>query len=147
MKRRIADIARAPPLSQLLRGKIAISLSNVFDSFSPIPAIRLADSSTRLADFQSVVPGGCISRHCKAAEFGWGQICRGLEGAVERPDRLETCVHRNCQHRDFHLFGVDQRCLGFPDPEMIEKRIEIAVTEAFIDELPQPVFRYAKLGG
>ena len=46
-----------------------------------------------------------------------------------------------------YLFGVDQRRLGFPDPVMIEERIEIAVTEALIDELPQPVLRHTKLGG
>src|SRR5436190_14732547 len=108
---------------------------------------RLADSSTRLADLQSIIYRGRISRHGEAAKFSWGQIRRRLEGAVERPDRLETCVHGNCQHRDFYLFGVDQRCLGFPDPVMIEERIEIAITEALIDQLPQPVLRYAKLGG
>jgi hypothetical protein len=42
-----------------------------------------------------------------------GQICRRLESAVERPNRLEACVHHDCQHRDFCLFRVDQRCLGF----------------------------------
>jgi hypothetical protein len=71
MKRQIADIAWAAPLSQLLRGKTAISLSNVVDSFSPIPAIRLADSSTRLADLQSIVYRGRISRHSEAAKFSW----------------------------------------------------------------------------
>jgi hypothetical protein len=54
-----------------LRGSIAISLSNVFDSFSPIPANRLADSSTRLADLQSIVYRGRISRHGEAAKFSW----------------------------------------------------------------------------
>jgi hypothetical protein len=59
-------------LAQLLRGRIAISLSNVFDCFSPIPANRLADSLTRLADLQSIVYRGRISRHGEAAKFSWG---------------------------------------------------------------------------
>ena len=103
--------------------------------------------SKRLADSSIGRATGCISGHRETAEFGWGQIGRRLEGAVERPDRLETCVHGNCQHRDFYLFRVDQRCLGFPDPLMIEERIEIAITEALVDKLPQPVLRHAKLDG
>jgi hypothetical protein len=45
MKRQIGDIAWAAPsaLSQRLRGTIAVSLSNIFDPFSPIPVVWLAD--------------------------------------------------------------------------------------------------------
>jgi len=46
-----------------------------------------------------------------------------------------------------NLFGVDQRRLGFPDPVLIEERIELAVAEALIDSCRRPVLRHTKLDG
>jgi hypothetical protein len=47
-----------------------ITLSDFFGSFSPNPATRLADSSTRLAYFQSAVCRGCIPGDRETPEFG-----------------------------------------------------------------------------
>jgi hypothetical protein len=51
--------------------KDRLSLLEAFNFFSPILAIWLADSSIRLADLQSIVYRGRISRHGEAAKFSW----------------------------------------------------------------------------
>jgi hypothetical protein len=55
-----------------------------------------------------------------APEFGRGQTGIGLEGAIERPDRLESGVHGDGQHRHIALAQVGQRRLGFVDPAKAE---------------------------
>ena len=59
----------------------------------------------------------------------------GLEGAIERADRLEAGVHGDGQHRDVALAQVGKCGLGLVDPVAIEKRIEVAVAEALVDDL------------
>jgi hypothetical protein len=76
-----------------------------------------------------------------APKFGRRQPGIGLEGAIERPDRLESGVHGDGQHRDVALAQVGKCGLGLVDPVAIEKRIEVAVAEALVDDLSEPMFR------
>src|SRR4051794_9828117 len=104
--------------------------------------IRLTEFSTGLADFEIVVffrGRGWRPGHGIAAEFGRGQAGIGLEGAIERSDRLESGVQGYCEHRHVALASIRQRRLGFVEPVAVEKRIEVAIAETFVDGLPQPV--------
>src|ERR1700761_3619344 len=66
---------------------------------SPDLQIRLAELVGSLADFEIMYIlqylEGSGGRRLGPAIFRRGHACRGLEGAVERPERLEAGIHRN----------------------------------------------------
>src|SRR6185369_6183223 len=72
--------------------------------------------------------------------------CGRLEGAVERPERLEAGVHRDGDDGNLGLGGIGERGFRLLDPMVVEEGIEIAVAESLVDEASQPVLGNAELG-
>ena len=113
-------------------------------AFSPKIGNRLADFSTRPADFK--IPsfaqrfGGKFGKRA-TAELGRRQARVCLESAVERTERLEAGIHGDRQYRHVFLAGIGESRLGFVDPIAVEKGVEIAMAETFVDDLAQPIFR------
>src|SRR5581483_10635351 len=120
-----------------------------------------ADAGIGLADFRRTLDDffktpadfgvGELFRGCrlgaKAAEFGRGNSGFGLEGAVERAERLETGVERDGQDRHLGLARVRQRGDRLGEAVAVDEAGEVAMPEALVDQPPQPVFRDAQALG
>ena len=81
------------------------------------------------------------SARCSAAEIGRRQSGRGLEGAVERADRLESGVERDGQDRQRAASRVGERGARLVEPEGVDVGVEVAMAKALVDVAAQPVFR------
>src|SRR6201994_3105060 len=72
--------------------------------------------------------------------FGRRDAGLRLEGAIERPERLEPGVHRNGDDGYLDLRGIGERRLGLGDAVLVEEDVEVAIAEPLVDQSPQPVF-------
>src|SRR5262249_19370928 len=96
----------------------------------------LADFQARLAEFWK---GSASFRNRRyfarsALEAATPILRRGkpglrLEGPIERPDRAEAGVERDCQDRHAGLGRIAQRGLGFREAIAVDEGAEIAMAE------------------
>src|ERR1700735_343952 len=83
----------------------------------------------------------------RTPELAGGHAGLGLERAVEGAERLKTGIHRDGQDRNRLLRRVRKRRYRVAEPRAFQEVVEVAVSEAPVDEPAQAVFGDAELAG
>ncbi len=106
---------------------------------------RILEEARRFQNFEGKSDG--YAAKVEPAVFGRRHPGLGLEGAVERPQRLEAGIQRDGGDRHFGLRRIGQRRLCLFNPVIVQEDVEVAVAELLVDQPADPVFRNAEPGG